>query len=559
MKSPLGALSRPAFLQFTGMGIAAILPMIAALARLPLADDGTHDAGVVRALGLGVSGAPSLDALFAAPFLAIPVGDYALRLALGSALAVAVAGAALFALTLRSTIARSRGLAPSSLDVAVALVASLGATLSPPWQSEATAPLGSPLSSAMVLVALVRVATTGLDRRERHDRGAERRAGIALALVIALALGFWFVRRRVSPYVLPDLDASHLGPLDAVHIEGLLTNAMGPVTCLVATAGVGLALATRSSRRAYIGSLGALAIALLVVGGTSGPVADAGPERFGTASLVAVSLVRVFAGVATGALIRWVAALRLPLARGSAAMVALLAAAFPAISYDEAAFAGEVRASLDRIDWSEGTLGGVRSGTRVVTEDPRQTQRLVAASLLGEAPESLRLVPLHDVGGRLVRSELKRLPALAPLVRDATLTGLPSELAMGKLAEEVPLAVVFSSTWDRALARRLLPVGLLDQFETEPRGAIERHKRFEASERDLTSLARGLRNANALELATSTAHFLRARETALVAAGDRGTAAQVHEQVNVFAPEATPEPPAVVAPLTHRHGMRARR
>ncbi len=527
------------FVRWAGVAISAALPVAASVAHAPLVDDGAHDASLVRALGLGAVGLPSFDALIAAPLLVLPLGTFVFRLALASALATGAAGAALH-LVARALVGRVLGEESARLAVAVATLASLAATLSRPWQAEASAPLASTISAAAVLALVAVMLRPGVFVTQRavvgsidgqRARGALRMA-TPLVLAALIAIAFWALRRARSELVFADVAPTVASAFDRARVAAFLIHYVGPVTSIGAAAGVVLAVISRPSRGCAL-ALTAIALSTLacIAEGSA-----AGPERFDAVTLLASAFTNVFAGAAIASLVRWVARLRVPLASASAAMVAVLGAAFPAIALDESAIAADARAPLEAIDWATAALGDVRPGTVVIGDEPRHMQRLIASTLVGEAPSDLAFVPLYDVGGKLVRRQINRMPELVPLVRDLTLTGLPTELAMSKLAAERSVVLLFSARWERALARHLVPDAALDRFEPEPRGTVDRRKALEVSEPLLAPLARVLAGASAHTLASSTADLLRPRVLALATTGERELAFRVLEQMRAFGP-----------------------
>lgn len=529
-------------LERVALVVSAALPVVAALAHASLVDDGAHDASLIRTLGLASSGGPSLaslEALLAAPFLVLPIGTLVFRLALVSVVAAGAGGVALYVLA-RSTAARVFGsdARVPRLAMAVGLVASLTATLGRGWQLESSVPLSHTIVTACVLATLAGFTRTNPSSEPSMALPpwvAVRRIVLSGLLAVAAALVFRSIRLARGAVNFPEM-ASAVEPtkllFERSRVVTFLVHEVGTVTTIVAAAGVLLALIERRSRYWAIGLSASLAIALTCVGFGS----DAGPERFSSPTLLSLALVQVFAGAGVARLVRWVADLRVPLARASAAMVALLAAAFPAMAFDETSLAREARAFVEMVSWSPAALGNFRAGTLIVGEDPRAFHRLVAASLSREAPPGLAFVPLYDLGGRMVRQELVRTPALVPLVRDMTLTGAPTELALSKLAAEREVVLFFSARWERALARHLVPDGVLDRFEPEPRGGSERQRGVALSEEALTPLARLYGGGVARTLATSTAELLRARVGALASIGERELAFRVLEQMRVFSP-----------------------
>ena len=116
------------------------LPACLAAAHAANVPDAAHDEAMVRALGLGWTGAwRALDAPWCGLFAWLPVGTKALRAALASAAACGAGGGALFVLA-RALLGAPGG-ATRAADVVAGIVA-LAAAMSPPWQCEAASPAG---------------------------------------------------------------------------------------------------------------------------------------------------------------------------------------------------------------------------------------------------------------------------------------------------------------------------------------------------------------------------------------------------------------------------------
>ena len=504
------------------LAIAALVPALLALHRLPLADDGAHDELLVRALGLGVVGPmPTLEPFVAAPFLALPLGTLAFRLAIPSALAAGLAGLFLFRLTKQVLVTP----ASTRLGTFVAVAASLATTLSPPWQLEATAMLSATLPAAAILgLATFLASAPGLSPRDGSSLSPwrtfvpSRPVAIAALASLAVVVLFALARHRASAFVFPATDAPPFAP-NAQALRAFLRDDVGLVTSALGALGVVLAVAQGRGRPLFV-ALAVTAAAALVALFRPAP----GPERYDASALLFFAGVHTFAAVAMARGVVAVARLRLPLAAASAAMVAVFSATFAAVALDESSLVLEARASLERVDWAESAFGSHKPGSLVVTEDPVVARRLVAAWLAGDGPEASALLPLYDIGGRMARAELQRDDALRPLVRDVTLVGALSELALGKLAETRPVAALYSPSWDKGLTRHLTMHGFFDAYEVEPRGALERRKRLDEVDRVVVPLARALAMARAETLSRTTARLLGVRALALVAGGERDNA-----------------------------------
>jgi hypothetical protein len=126
-------------------------------------------------------------------------------------------------------------------------------------------------------------------------------------------------------------------------------------------------------------------------------------------------------------------------------------------------------------------------------------------------------------------------PKLAPLYRNVALGLPPEELSLTRLAGERPVIAAFVPTWDKALARHFVPLGLWTRFEVEPRGAKDRQVALESFSSGLERLRQVTSRDPDLTVATST--LLRTRTLAMAATGDREALTRALEDWRPFAPE----------------------
>src|SRR5579883_2387608 len=134
------------------LAVSSLVPALAAAAHVVAVADAAHDDGVIRAVGLGWTGAwRALDAVLASVLVALPLGTRALRAGLASALLVGAACALLYVLARRLLAACA--FAPR-FGAAVACLATLATGLSAPWQLEGASPGGSVLGALLALAPL---------------------------------------------------------------------------------------------------------------------------------------------------------------------------------------------------------------------------------------------------------------------------------------------------------------------------------------------------------------------------------------------------------------------
>src|SRR5579883_578073 len=172
------------------LAVSALAPACLAAAHAAAVADVAHDRAVARALGVDAQAWRALDAGVAGLFSAVPLGTQSARAAAGVALVAGVAGAALFALTRALLGGESRapsarpnaGAGPSWMRPLVAAVASLAATLAPPWQAESACAGASAVGALLVLAPVVFVGA-----RARVEGG---RSWLLAALAVGLAAGY---------------------------------------------------------------------------------------------------------------------------------------------------------------------------------------------------------------------------------------------------------------------------------------------------------------------------------------------------------------------------------
>jgi hypothetical protein len=569
--------------------IAAVLvPACLAASRAMAVPDAAHDAGVIRVVGLGwAGGLRALDAAAAAPFLAVPLGTRALRAALASAAATGIAGGLLYVLV-RGLLARAAD--TRLLNSLVACVASLSTTLSIAWQLESSVAAGATVGALIALVPIALVAD--LVRVEDEQLASVYCARIPLVgLATAVALGYEQVvglaallgvsavlvttahrappgtmvtdRRTLAritlavgagllPVALPFARrATSTIELDTRPLATWLgEGALGPSALAVTSplpflhlqvgwlalflAGAGLVIA------ALIPRARALALALVALGavglGAIGMGAPASATRHGAGALLALAAVYALAAVAMQAVVRGVANAPVPFASASAAMIVVLEIAFPAVALDDSAAACDARARAAYAGFDEAFASSVPPASVMLLRDGAVVRHLMAGRALGTLRGDVALVPVHDLGGRAARHELSKEAALAPFFRDLALAGAPSEFSLASLAGGRPVILEYQVTWDRALARHLVPAGVFDRFEPEPRGVSDRRKALEAFLPDRERLARALPPPRDPVLPSIVAAVLRARMLALTAANERDLVPRAIDDLRAFEP-----------------------
>jgi hypothetical protein len=595
MVTPVMAAQPPSVAERTPAWVAAsgLLPALIAAAHLDLYSGGGRDAGVVRAVGLGYSGAfRALDAWVAAPFAALPIGTRALRSSLPGVLMLAIAAGLVFVVARRRLTAIAGRSAWSSI---VAAVASATVSLSFPYQHESGSPASGvtgvvlvlaalvladgPAASAPLLAAVLTLAVSydpaiggcvavalivtwlaaGPRRGTEPDGEAPPpgRLPVVGALLAGAAglvpSGLAVLRGHATPLstsaralAAASWPAGPRVPLTSIaamrHVLGTFRAELGDLLLLVALAGFVWALVHPRGRRAAL-PLAAVTLTagVAVVSGTAN---GAALDVWSPVALVTLAGLVAFAGVAMQEAVLRVARARLPLASASASMVVLLEAAFPVILLDDGLTRPSARVTLAMPVWEDAAFAALPGGTLVLVSEPRLYARLLATEATGDLPGDLGLIPTFDPSNEAAASALARDARLVPLFRDIVLSGAPTELSMSTLAAARPLAVATDPRWDRTLTRHLIPAGLLAAFEPEPRGGADRKRALEATAAARARLASTLL-PHSPAAATSpdppltglTAALLFDRAVGAAAAGEREVATRALADAATFAPK----------------------
>jgi hypothetical protein len=526
--------------------------------------DAAHDAGVARVLGLDPQPWRTLERLPQLALIALPLGTRAARAAVGGALAIAVAGAAMLVLARRLLRLCSRASIVSSL---VAAIAAMSAVVAPCWLGEAGAG-GSGLGGVLAVAPLLSV----MDVSARRWRWAAFFASMALAddppaglcAVVAAgvavatdpatrrslagawsqergALGVW-AAAGAAPGLLGLVHARLAGASTASIVAGLfgetpgtsfassaasamlfLRDALGPMQATLAVVGAVLGLLFAQARPIVLGLL-----ALVILGPLCGSASTA---RVAAPGLAAFAAACALGAIALQAAVRAVAGANVPFARASAAMVMVLELAIPVDSADEALL--RPRFGPDAALWDELAWDPLPPRAVVLLSSPRVGLRALAARAQGSLRDDVVLVPTYALSSH-ARRALSRDAALMPLWRDLELEGVPGGASLSALATTRALAMAYEPRWGKELGRHLVPLGLLDLFQPEPRGASDRRKGLASFRRLRERLAVAAQNDS--ELAETTAILLRARAWELASGGDRDLVGSALEDLHAFAP-----------------------
>jgi hypothetical protein len=538
--------------------------------------DAAHDGGVDRVLGLGPDAWRSLDVAAGAILSAAPLGTCAGRAALGGCLVAAATAVVLYEIVacLLGQCAPTR-----RLRFVIAAIATAAPLVGAPWQSESAAVGGSVVGALLVLLTLASVARAAAARERSGGApwpwalaalglaigyeplvGAAAFAGFAAFVGASAAArrGLWDACRAsrgvavggaflagLGPFVLALVHARAAGvPVENAlgngwlgepsvlapgHASRFLRADMGLAPIALAIVGTGLATLVARARP--------LAAALVAVAATGALASSlgvpAGPSRYGAPILAAIGATFALAAVAMQAVVRIVAAARVPLARASATMVVVLELVLPVDAADDALARKAAPDSDPASVWDDSVWGSLPPATVAIVDDPRIYSRALAARAEGELRGDL-VVVAADAPSAFEGRVFAGQAALLPLWRDLALTGVPTEASLSSLASTRPVAVAYEARWGYAIGRHLLPLELLDRFEPEPRGASDRRRALDAFAAARERLAATTRDDP--ELAAASASLLRARAVAEAAGGDRDLAARTLFDLRVFAP-----------------------
>ncbi len=538
--------------------VSVATPMLVCAARVQPFGDTAHDEAVVRALGLGWTGAfRALDVVAASLFQVLPLGTRAFRAGLGSAGLSGVSGGLLFILAKRLLAACKS--APRVGPI-VAALASVVASLSGAWIVESSVAGSSILGVVLGLLPIVLVSTQPEPRNWTLLAGALGLAvsyeplvglvacagslayvacagalpgrsallGCVLALFASLvpvgvswAYGhFASVRLADAAWPSPLGEGTHLG---ARGVVDLIRSELGWMLAGSGLVGAARALVARRSRGPGAAILGMLlASALAVALG-----APAGPWRFGAPALLFVGAVAVLAAVPLQWGVAAVAEAKVPLAPASAAMVVLLALTVPVLTLDDAMARSEVRAKDGSRAWDDAAFEALPAGTLLLVPDRGLYARALASKATGELRADLSIVPSYDTGSSVAERELAGTPELKPLLRDYALYGEARERTLSSVAASRPLAFGLVPSWERALSRHIVPRGLLSIFCAEPRGASERREAVETASAVAAQLHDAVVTSGDAALAALTASVLDSRARSLSTLGEKDAATRV--------------------------------
>jgi hypothetical protein len=472
------------------------------------------DLPIVRALGLVPAGTEGrLTTVLVQLASLLPVGGRWLRASWVGALALALASSLIYVLSRRVL---ERAVSTPRLTPSLALAAALTATLAQSFQLEGTVAGGAPLATALVLGGLL----LGFEAVRRRDSRLAPALGALVGLTLseshaaALVLLFALTVLGAAHWSLPrgravlsflagfvaleafsllpvlirpltvhggldfghGLDASSLALVDA---SGARTTALGAWLSDVGVISFGLAIGglvvglARKSTRGTVAPLLALVFGDLAI-----PVSRVGvltPDAFGSLRLLAIVALAVCAALAVQTSAVALTRARIPFAEPASVLLVVFDFTLVFVGAEDSAFAADRRGEAAAEVWTDQALASVPPDGLLLLRSEALAWRLLAARVVrGQRPDivvvPMPLLERGNVRARLLATE----PALAPLIREAALSGRPSEYALSTLADARPLFVEFDPQFDHAQLEHLIPQPFFMRFAPEPLGRSDR-------------------------------------------------------------------------------------
>lgn len=492
------------------------LPVALGVLTAPVGSTWRDDAALLAGAELVVRpGQGALTAMVTAAASVLPLGDLALRGAVGSALVAGVLSVVVFGIVRR--VLAELGQRPV-LHPVVACVAALSATLSPLVARESAVAgggvVGGLLAALLLRSALVPGTSRGhvaLTAGALLSLLAMERVSVALVVGLAMALHAQVSRRASAQggilvalgalfpialllplFVLRGGELSSLKELSlrrdltdmfVIDVAGLRTRGLsaffhdlGPLALGLALLGFGASL-VRGYRLGFRVLAGTVPLVVMLVSDLLVP-----PQRaalFTTDTFVVVRIAAVVGAAVLAALgivtvVDLLERTKLPFARPAGILVVTFFAATGAMAAEES----HAAAAADRrgaVRWTEETLQALPPRAVVVLRTEPVLRRMVAARTLGGARPDVTLVALPKLGDRKTAVELLREePKMLPILRDVGAHGAPGEAALSALADERPVYVELDPSWDPRLSTHVLPEHLLLRFAPQPLGTSDR-------------------------------------------------------------------------------------
>lgn len=559
---------------------ACLGPMVVALGSASNAVDAAHDAGVVRTLGRSGAGLfHGPDLILAGLGNLLPLGTRAFRAGAPSALLAGLLGVIAFELAFAAL--GTHALAPREghdggpaggvrprTRAGLSLIASLVVTLSPIVQFEASSPGSALLGACLALLPIA------MGLREASDTVPMARFGLLVGLAFAeeplLGVVALVGALAASPKLWADFSRSS-GPFLGGLLVGLLpmgwavmdslregvrvpwmASAMGDrgvasVSTLSAFMRselgyleLGLASAGFVVMVRHAGRERRLALAFAGVALTAGlgiySGAAAGSVRFSALAIAGTTVLAASGASALWALTATVAHARIPFAAASATMMQVLFLAAPLRMLDETETRNALRGEASTHLWEELAFDDIPPRALLLISEDRLYSRVRAARAAGTMRPDIDVLPTFALDARSARTVIAHEPKLTSVVRDMMIAGTPSELSLSELSTARPLVLEFGASWDRGLARHLLPAGLFTRFEGEPRGISDRRIALDKQAGARDRVASAILPGKNPELVKLTVRALRIRAISTAVTGERESTSRALDDLRMFAP-----------------------
>lgn len=554
---------------------AIVVPTFAALSRLAVDSAWHNDLAVVRGLGLvSVAGPAALSTVTMQAASLVPIGSLGFRLAVMSALGLGLCAAAIQLLARQLLHAH----VPNSfLNVPLAAIAALTATLGPALQREGTMGGGSTFSLAVGLLALAAVRATTWARAQRIavaatllgallaecpqaaavaagailcslivsrdiPRKREWLPGLLCLLTATAILSLPVVVRPGAPHVWLNIGRSlTTRGLVAIDTAAVRTTALHAWHTEVGTISLGLAgLGVmvglwRSRARPCVLSLAVLIAADVAFPATTGAVLS--PDLLAPVRALAVAAVAISAALGVQAAATTLVDTGIPMARYGAALLLMFNLTLVAVASEQAAFTVDRSHHHGASVYVDEVLEKLESNAMVLVRSHAACWRLLSARVLGGARPDVVLVAsplIHRgaVAARLLAVE----PSIALLLRDVAIDFTPGEHAISRLADMRWLYVELDPAWTTKVASHLVADGLWLRVSPQPQGASDRKLSIAAGQNPFDKMTSAIRSVEPVDRATATVLLASARQQAVAAAmvGDRKATQAILDRIAAF-------------------------
>ena len=569
---------------FVATWTAILLPGFAALTRIPSESVWRDDLPAIRGLGLVALGGPATLTTVAMQAVSlIPLGPLHFRIAALSAVMLSVCAALIFTLGRRLLEAHVPG---SSLNIPLAAVTALTATLGPGLQGEGTVGGGATIPLAASLFVLLAYLHADRPRAQRHTLTAIALGAlvseslVASAAVTAVIVVAMLVRRdwprsrrgwvplgvllavgavALMPALLrpasPHAALNYGRSLSMVGLVSIDTAAVrmaaleawrhevGTVSMVIAALGAVVGL-LRARTRWLAAPLAVLIVADLLIPATTGAVLTM--DLLTPLRVLAIASVAIAAGLGVQVVVTTLIDSGLPMARAAAVLLVLFNLTLVAVTAEQAAF------SVDRTDqfganaYVDEAMGRLDPNAMVLARSHALVWRLVAASTINGVRPDVVLVPFPLISrGTVASGVLAAEPGATLLLRDMVIDGRPGEHAMSRIADRRMVYVELDPGWDARIADHLEASGMWLALKPHPLGRSDRRMAAEDTVKVQDRVIKVARASEPSDRATEAVVRSMGRQQTVAAAlaRDRQT---THELVEMLA-AASPEDPFVRA------------